>query len=230
MRRIFLLIAAIILSLTLLSACNNKTQPYLYYDNSLNGQKLVDSIIQNVPQSIYIVMQIKVQDSISDMILAKHNNIVLNKTGLSDGVSVISVYDYSSNKAYQYFDGDKLTVEEKSYGMELSLTDDEIEKGIDYHFETLDDIGEVIEAYETVYNSKKAIYIKSSYIYEDSELTFVIYLSVDYAYPLYMLSTVDGVNTVEMIIVEIDTEYKFSDTFPDIPDTVRFVNYDNYED
>ncbi len=219
----------IFIVLSLLGACKNKTHPYLVYDNSLKDQELVDSIIQNVPKSIYIEVQIKVQDSISDMILAKHNNIVMTKTGLSDGISVISIYDYSSNKAYQYFDGDKLSKEEKEYGMELSLTSEEIEKGIDYHFKTLEDIGEVMEAYETEYNSEKAIYIKSSYNYEGSELTFIIYLSVEYAYPLFMLSTVDGVDTVEMIITKIDTQHKFSKSFPDIPDTIKFVNYDDYE-
>ncbi|HOD93703.1 MAG TPA: hypothetical protein PLT91_05635 [Clostridia bacterium] len=224
---IFIYIVAI--SLFLLSSCNNEKQPYLIYDSSLKDQELVDSIIQRVPDSIYIEIEMNIQGSASEMILCKHNNIVMTKTALADGIKVISIYNYSSNKAYQYFEGENLTVEEKTYGMELSLTDDEIKKGIDYHFRTLDDIGDVIKAYETEYNTKKAVYIKSSYYYESSELIFEIYLSIDYSYPLYLLSTVDGKDTVEMIVTNIDTEYVFSDTYPDIPDIIEFVNYDNYE-
>ncbi len=229
MKKQLFYISIILVILSLFCSCNNEEQPYLVYDDSLKGRELVDSIIQNVPKSIYIEMEIKVQDSVSDMILAKHNNIVMTKSSLSDDVNVISIYDYSIKKAFQYFEGDNLTEDEKAYGMELSLTEDEVEKGIDYHFRTLDDIGEVVEAYETIYNSKRAIYIKSSYDYEGSLLVFEIYLSTDYSYPLYMLSSVDGSDTVEMIIKNIDTEYRFSDTFPDIPEYIHFINYDDYE-
>ena len=228
MRKLFLLIT-IVAIIFLLCSCNNsfEKEHTLIYDSKLTNQELVDSIKQNLPQSIYIEVDVYVEDDYSNMIMSKYNNIVVTESYLSDGVSVISVYDYNINKAYQYFKGDSLSEEEKTYGMELTLTNEEIEKGIDYQFEALSGIGEVEQAYVTEYEGYEAIYIKSVLRYDESELVFTIYLSTKFSYPLYMSSLVDGKESVKMIVTKIDDNYLFSETFPDIPEFINFVNYDD---
>lgn len=202
---------------------------FLLYDKDLKGQELVDSIVQVIPDSFYVDMNIVVDGEATTMLMMKHNNILKTDSLLSEGINVVTVYDYNTNTAYQYFTGDDLTEEERIYGMELSLTEDEIENGIDYQLQSLEGIGDVLEAYITEYNSEKVIFIRSSYEYEDSVLVFEIYMSTRYAYPLCLLSYVDGVESVRMDIIEIYDDYTPEESFPGIPDYIVFTNYDDYE-
>jgi hypothetical protein len=227
-------IISVVLILTftayLLTACSDNDREFLIYDKNLTGQELVDSIVQAIPDSFYVDMNIVVDGEATTMLMIKHSNILKTESLLSEGISVVSVYDYNANTAYQYFTGDNLTEEERTYGMELSLTDEEIGNGIDYQLQSLEGIGDVLEAYITEYNGEKVIFIRSSYKYEGSVLVFEIYMSTRYSYPLCLSSYVDGVESVRMDIIEIDDDYMPEESFPGIPDYIIFTNYDDYEE
>ena len=212
-----------------LSSCNTAKEPYLIFDRTLVDQALVDSIRPMIPENIYMEIKIISQGDVSYMMLSKYNNIFVTEGELADDIRVISVYDYNSNKAYQYFSGDSLTEEEKTYGIELSLTQEEIDKGIDYQLESLDGLGNVVEAYLTQYEGQEAIYIKSSYEYESAEVEFIIYMSTEYSYPLYMQSSMGEEESVEIIVTTIEKNHAFSKAFPDIPSHINFTNYDDFE-
>lgn len=227
MKKFLLILLILLIPAVCLCSCNNKNEPYLIFDRALVGQELVDSIQTVIPESIYIELKIVAQDDVSYMTLVKHNNIFVTTGKVADGINVVSVYDYNTNMAYQYFTGDKLSEEEKTNGIELSLTRVEVYEGIDNQFESLSDLGNVSEAYLTNYKGKPAIYIKSSYKFEESELVFTIYMSTEYSYPLYMLSCINDEDSVEVITTKIDRYHAFSKSFPDIPKYIEFINYDN---
>jgi hypothetical protein len=223
-------VVLLLISVTLLlTACGNNKE-YLVYDKDLTGQELVDSIVQVIPDSFYVDMNLIVDGEATSMLMMKHDNIFKTVSLLSGGISVVSVYDYNTNTAYQYFTGDDLTEEERTYGIELSLTEEEIGHGIDYQLQSLEGIGDVQEAYITEYNGEKVIFIRSSYTYEESVLVFEIYMSTKYSYPLYMASYVDGVESISVDVKEIHNDYIPEESYPGIPDTIIFTDYDDYQE